>query len=263
MPEPTTALASATSPAPERGVWVHSDPDLGAMVTEGYNRALTGDWSSGTIARRMRAFRALLLERTYLIAHLAGVIKAEPSDSVGLRIDPQIRASVAPERKAAAQALYNTAYLLSRETWREPTEEGFATESTVDVAGWPLVVAVAVIAAGAIAYCAHQAAKVIDRQLARKADLAKLAQADAQTMQVVRAHVDRETKAGKRIPLDDASKRALEALSQRQQAIAQKVLPPMGRGIELPSIGKATAAAAGIGLGLLLGIAAAAYFITR
>jgi ABC-type transporter Mla MlaB component len=75
---------------------------------------------------------------------------------------------------------------------------------------------------GFLGYCVHRYSEVVDHNEQRANDLAKLKEADAQALEVVKRHTEREQQAGKQLPLDEASKQALAGLSKIQELIAQK-----------------------------------------
>jgi len=87
----------------------------------------------------------------------------------------------------------------------------------------PILAAVAVgLAAGAaIGFVVDYAAHVIDNELARRSDERKLLAAHAQALTVIDRHVAREEKAGRALPLDDASRAVLGQLGEQQARLTQ------------------------------------------
>lgn len=244
------------------GVWIHRDErGLQETVELGMVRALSGDWESGLIAERVRALRGWLLEHAWAQARLTGqVTETKSADGgIAITIDPSIRAGAPAERDRATRILYQTCAVMADASGRELALETSVPKPTPETAGWPLVAAAAVITIGqvaAIGYMAHQAAQVIDRKLSRDHDMRMLVQRDAQVLKLVRAHTEREDKAKKALPLDEATKLALNGLLKQQQAIVEKKLAPLASGLpDVPS------GAAGFGLGLLFAAAAAAYLL--
>lgn len=210
------------------GVWVHVDErGIAAAAADGLARAASGDWVSGTLGDRARAFAGYLCESALLQALLAG--RAELRDG-SVHIDPTPRTGD-PERRAAAAVLYRSVWLLARDV---QSEVGITTHAGPDVVDtgfpWPAAVGVAIVSvasAVAIGYVAHQAAQVVDRHLSRREDTRRLMQTDQKVLQLVRAHVEREKAAGQHVPLDDATKAALSAAKEQQDQILEKREAPL------------------------------------
>lgn len=251
---------------PDEGQWIHRDEaGISSTVEAGLSRALKGDWTSGTSGDRERALRGLLIETARCIAELGGnkvavrdlVNASGQTTGKAAFIQPGLKDSAGPDRRRAAIVLYRTVELLA-EGNRQGL--GFATlGGKADVGAWPVVALVAVVSitqAAAVGYVAFQAAQVIDRQLQRRADLRALLAEHAKELELVSAHVQREKDAGKALPLDDATKLALNATIKRQNDIAAKQQSPLSSG--LPNI---DAAAGGFGLGALLALGAVAWFV--
>lgn len=261
MPEPAPRISRL--PQAPAGQWVHVDAaGINAAIAEGYERALNGDWQSGSARGRLRAFRGLVVERAAIMAELAGSIIEPTASAVPLILDPTPRADAVPERAWASSVLYQTAQVLELET---RSAGALTTEGQGDTGALPAiaVVAIVVVSAVAVAYCADRAAEVVDRHLSRRADLQSLSQVDAQVMQVVRAHLEHEQEMGEPLPLDDASKAALEVLREKQGEVLSRH-PPALRG-PVSSLAdsvsqNSTAALGGFGLGVGLLLLAALYF---
>jgi hypothetical protein len=241
------------------GVWVHTDPagqDQAARA--GQARAMSADWQSGSVAERVRALTGWCVLKAYLMARLDGVVTLTEGDENVLSIDPTPR-SRSGERVWAARVLYGTADLLAQTT--RPVVPYVTTAAPAvgrgETGALPALAIVAIVAvsAVAVAYVAHEAAVVIDRNLARNADTARLVQADAAAQELVEAHVAREDAAGTTLPLDEATKTRLGALERLQGEIAKKTLSPMRSALPhwpLPERGDwltlAALLAAGVGL---------------
>jgi len=248
---------------PDEGQWVHrDDAGISAVIDAGLARAKAQDWESGTTGDRERALRGLLIETARCMGELAG----KPTNVVPLLngdkevgkvalIHPAVQSGASAERRRAAVVLYRTVELLADGARRSL---GFTTiETKTDAGAWPVIAiaaAVSVAQAAAIGYVAFQAAQVIDRQLARRHDLKLLLAEHAKELELVSAHVEREKNAGKTLPLDDATKLALNGTIKRQNEIAAKTQGPLSSG--LPNI---DAAAGGFGLGALLALGAVAW----
>lgn len=195
-----------------------------------------------------------------LMASVAGSIEENPGAGIAALINPSPLPDTPPDRRELVGALYRTAQILAVRT--EPMDhiETNAVQSeTGIVIAWPVaVVLVAVVTAGAaaIAYCAHQAAAIVDKQLSRSEDASRLAQRDAELMKVIRDHQEQEAKAGKQLPLSEPQRLALQGLLQQQNAIVSKAdgpldsgFPGIGGGGLFSSIG---GVALGVGAGFLL-----------
>jgi hypothetical protein len=237
------------------GIWIHRDANPAEAIANGYARALAGDWRSGTLAERVRAFQALLVERSMLMGSLAGTIELNPAEGLAALINPSPRRGTSGAPRELAIALYSTAGVFALrtetdvhiETSSSPSETGF-------VIAWPVAaIAIAIVVAGAaaIAYCAHQAAEIADRQLGRNEDAQRLAAKDAELMKLVREHQEQEQKTGRALPLSEAERLALQALQAQQQAIIAK--PDGGIDSGLPSFGGGSLLS-GLG-GVALGVA--------
>lgn len=252
---------------PPAGLWLHDEPaGLVRAVELGYDVAARASWGSVPTPEAVRALHGFLIETCALRARLAGSISETPGQSPELTIDPRPRAGVPAERVAASRLLARTPEVLQGSA----LSSGIATRTAPGDAGaLPAVaiVAIVVVGAAAVAYCAHQAAAVIDRDLARDAELQKLAALHAQTMALVRSHVEREQAAGKQIPLDAASKAALQSLGAAQQTIAERTETPLE---PLGSLGAAAASSAkeagkwfGLSSGALLVVAGVVLYLMR
>jgi hypothetical protein len=236
------------------GIWVHRDSNLAAAVEDGYGRALRRDWSTGSLGQRTRAFQALTLERAMLMASLAGTIEENPGAGLAALINPSPLPSTPPQRRELVTALYATAALLALRTEPDQRIETSATESdTGFIIAWPVaVVLVAVVVAGAAAlsYCAHQAAAIVDKQLARSEDASRLAQRDAELMKVIRDHQEQEAKSGKQLPLSESERLALNGLLAQQHAIVSKADAPLDSGVPSFDGGSLLSGIGGVALGV-------------
>lgn len=167
-------------------------------------------------------------------------------------IDARPQPSSLPERRACAERLGRTWEVLARASGLAGSvPEAFVTRSAAaqigvgETAFPPLaIVAIVAVAVVGVAYCAHQAAQVIDRQLSRSEDSVRLLQADEAARAAVAAHAEAERAAGRTLPLSAAQHELFDLLKQRQDAIAKKLEPPLSSGVPgMPSIaGGATGA---------------------
>lgn len=167
-----------------------------------------------------------------------------------LYLDPRPGPGVSEPRRRAMSQLYRTLDLLAQGE-QSSDAETFADPGS-EVSGLPAVAIVALIVVGgaAIAYCGQQAFKVIDRQLDRDARAAELAAAHAVALDVVDRHTAREDAAGQPLPLDAASRAALDALAVEQEKIAGRALPDFG------DFGSGSSSPFNFGTGALVGLAA-------
>jgi hypothetical protein len=234
--------------------WTHRDPNPAQSVALGLATAHGLDWSRGDAAR---ALQGLAIETASLLTWFGGGairVTTAPSGDQLIQIDPQPTATN-PERRQVARALVETWRLLGE---GERAAEDYETRATPGETGLPWAAAAAIIVvgvayAGALAYGAFQAAQVADRKLSRDADAAKLASTHATTLEVLHAHADREQAAGKELPLDEPTRRALTALLDDQKVLAQKQDQPLASGAPQGAsswfgIGFAVAAAAAVAL---------------
>jgi hypothetical protein len=242
-------------------LWVHTEPaGLVRAIADGYDYGLAGDWARATLPERVRALHGLLIETAALQARLVGTVTEAEAEGYEVLIDPRPRPGAPADRLAAARILYRTWQLVAIRAQQRP----LMTEGpSPDVGALPAVAVVAVVLIGsaAVAYCAHQAAVVVDRELAREADLQQLARVHTTSLQLVRDHVEREGAAGSTLPLDAATVAVLQGLQQTQATIAEKTeepLPPLGGAAQ--SLGRAAekaAPSAGKWFGLSAGVLAA------
>jgi hypothetical protein len=90
------------------------------------------------------------------------------------------------------------------------------------------VVQVALIAGGAyvVTYVATEASKIVDGALRRQAASKAVQEADAQAIQVMNQHVQREKIAGKLIEFDAVERGVLDALQDRISNIVKQAYSP-------------------------------------
>lgn len=224
--------------------WVHHDAQLARHIEQAEARALRGDWKSGPFGARAREWQAIVAETAYQIAKLQGKATriVTPQGEESLYIDPRLTGPDVPApRQLAARRLYRTLELLAAGAETSGDWETWADQAPVETEGLPAVVMVAIVvtAGAAIAYCGHEAAKVIDRELSRKEESARLVQAHATTLDLVDMHTEREDREGRQLPLDAATRAALDALASEQDKIAGKIEPAYG-GDLLPTAGPAS-----------------------
>lgn len=237
--------------------WTYHDPALSVHLARGMTRAASGDWSTGSLAQREDDFRALVVATAYQMAKLTGSATETTSQGgeVAIQIDPAPTRAAPYARRAAAWQLYRTlAVLQGTTTTTDPGEMMAGGEDAADAGGLSLaaVVAISVAGAAAVAYCAHEAGKVIDRQLSRQESTRRMMKAHAAALGVIELHTEREAAAGRQLPLDDASRQVLDRLGAAQNTAAQD-LGPYG-----DFVPKSIAAGAGSGLSYLPWIAGGA-----
>lgn len=235
------ALPEGTPPADS--YWRHEEPSgIGVGATRALARATAKDWTSGTVKARAQDIRDWLVFRSWVAGRLSGVAGAAgENQALVISVDyAAARAAVrVSERARAVAALGRTQAILAGEVpgffgWTPPRM--FATGPDGETA-FPLIaiaivtIVVAVAESAAVAYLAHQASQVADNFLARRADLAELVATDATLLRALDAHAERETAAGKALPLDQAEARALGALEDRQRAIVARKTPPVADGL--------------------------------
>jgi len=230
--------------------WTHTEPRVGSLaetILQGYRRADSGDWQSGTDGERIRAWYGLWIETAFCMAELAGRVEKGAT----LKIDPGVSPAASADRRRAAVALYQTAFLLMVEHERsgaletsvkddtKPTDTGIAPMVAAALLAAGVVVSVAQTAA--IAYVATKGLELVNQELGRRSDLRQLVKTHGAVLEIVRGHISRETELGKQIPLDPAEQAAIAGLNATQRAIAQKQAQPLAP--ELERVGSAVATA--------------------
>lgn len=202
--------------------WTHTDTALVEHLAAGVRRCASGDWTSGTAASQVDAFRAVLADTCMAISGLVTQPRVRIDESrqtavADIRPEPGIRR----DHTAAAGRLYGT-----YKAFQLLDDGGFAggieTRATGDAAGFLAGIAiVTVIAVGgvAIGFCAERAAQVIDRQLKRREDTRRLMATHVAALKVIQEHQKREDAAGRPLPIDSASESVLRELSAQQRAV--------------------------------------------
>jgi hypothetical protein len=209
--------------------WLHRDAALALSVEWAHARASGGDWVSGTPAQRTDHLRALIAETAAAIGYLAGtvlVVQGESGSTCSIDVRPQPGTS--QERLAAAGRLYATWRVLQMVD-DGGTEGGLETQAQPDTAALlPAVAIVAIVVVGAIAigYCANQAAQIIDRKLARDEQSRRLVASHAAALKAVEQHQTREDEAGRTLPIDSATQQVLNSLKAEQDAIVSRKEEP-------------------------------------
>lgn len=242
-------------------LWIYEDKlGLNQAVTLGMQRAASGDWSSGSLGERTRAFNGFLLQNAKVMSLAWGEFSQNP-DQPEVYIHPAKRREVDLDHQRLAIAIYRTPWLLANEALRDGDNVSTyysAGEAAGDVGAWPLVAGIAVVAvtaAVAFAYCGQQASVIVDRHLARKADLAKLVQRDKAVLDLASKHQEQELAAGKPLPIDPVTKAALEALINQQESIIRKQETPLQSPLpSLPSLESIKTAAGSFGIGAIAAI---------
>lgn len=223
------------------GNWTNSDSvSLSDYIDASMVRARSAaPWGPGDAA----AFRGCQLMRALVLGGLTGRVftmprtEVNPIATLAIDVGPL---PADPARAAAVRVLTATSAILSqgRVDASDIQTETHGAASALpdgDVGVAPLVIAGVVVVAlgglGFLGYCVHEAKEITDHNRQRDADMAKLKQADAQALEIIKRHTDREAQANKTIPLDDASKAALSAVAKMQEVLASK------QSIDTPSKG--------------------------
>jgi len=214
-------------------MWAHRDGlSLSEFLAASVARGVRGGPWANTPGERS-ALRGLCLQRAILCAQLVGSITVNEASETNpfTEVFVQPGSSGDGERGQAARTLLATASILS-EGQGDASPIETISRGTDDVGAFPVAVGVGIVVVGlanvaVIGYLVHRTSEVIDRQLSRRAEIQKLAQKDAVAMDVLKRHTDRESAAGKTLPLDDASKQVLGILRDVQQTLAAKKEAPM------------------------------------
>lgn len=241
-------------------LWVYEDKlGLNQAVVLGMQRAGSGDWSSGSIGERARAFNGFLLQNAKVMGQAWGEVTQNP-EKPEVYIYPGKLREVPQDQQRLAIGLYRSIWILANEAIRDGDNISsyYAPGEAADVGGWPIIAAAAIVAVGqtvAIAYCAQQVAVIVDRHLSRKADLQKLIQRDKAVLDLAGKHQEAELKAGKQLPLDPVTKAALDSLIQQQESIVRKQETPLQSPLpNLPSLGSLATPVSSFGLGAIAAI---------
>lgn len=257
-------------------MWVHAATVASVLTGDaeaGLRRALERDWTSGTPVARVNQFRAYLAMSAWTAARMAGqgVVQGAGGEAMTARAAPNPLPSAPVDRSRIATALIRTQQLLAARLVVEgdalPQVGDLRTEHEAEETSLaPLAVAAIAVAAvgisAAYAYVAHQAAQVIDRQLARREATARLVETDARLVELAHDHAKRETDAGKSLPLDAATKEAMRILEARQKELLKQE-PELKSGLEKLGGSVPFKVGAGIGIGLVFAALAAVWYLTR
>lgn len=212
------------------GCWLHKDENLAANATAARKTALERTWANDAV--HVDQWRALVADTCYQIGELVGQVRQHPENEKRLDISIQPTSASSKRNVAIASALYNTFRVLQSLDDSGLEETGVSTVATeakaTETGALPAVAIVAIYAIGAVAvgYAAYQAARVVDRQLARNEATKQLVANHAAAQDVVDRHIQREEEAGKELPLDDASTIVLEALVAEQKSVVEKSTSP-------------------------------------
>jgi hypothetical protein len=234
------------------GTWTHRDVNPAHTVELGLAVAKAHDWTN---REAPRALQGLAIETAWLGTWFGGgrIVTSKAPDGTDLiQIAPN---PTSPgERGQVARALFGSWDLLAFGTLQESDVETRATPQ--ETGAWPLAIALIVVGVAhcaMLAYGAYQASQVVDRKLARDADAAKLTETHATTLEVLRAHAEREQKAGTTLPLDEPTRAALSQLLADQKALAQKQERPISSGAP-----EGSGSGVGFGFGTAAALAVAA-----
>lgn len=248
--------------------WEHQEPaGLLAQSQAGLVRAVTGlPWTTGggaTMDELVSELRGVVVRTTMVGANLT-THPAPPPGSPAAVIPSLGDASYKnPWGRTVTACLLSTIVLLSGTKGGVPSDlqthvrtfggAAPAFGPAPDVAN-PWLVGAAIIAGSAAwtiacCYIGQKTAEVVDRDLARDADLAKMVQTHGAVLQIVEAHTAAEVAIGKPIALNAAEELALAELLKTQAVIAKKTNTPLPT--SMPTGGDVLA---GIALPLAVGL---------
>lgn len=243
------------------GTWTHRDDALPEHLESGHNRSRVGDWQSGPLSSRVDAFRAVVADTAAAMAWFVGttrLVNSETGAKAIYVVSPQT--GTPRDRVAVAGRLYAT-FKVFQVTNDGGIDGDIVTTAQTESAGFlagVAIVAVVAFGAAALGFAAHEAAIVVDRQLARNEDTRRMMQAHVKVLELVHQHQQREEQAGKSLPVDAATQQALAALGQQQSAIIAKREEPF------PSPWpKSTNPLDGVSGTALVAAAIAGYFLLR
>lgn len=249
-------------------IWEHTDPFLQIKTEQGLALAETGTAGSIPLEHATDMFRAFIARVLWAATTLTTSIPQAPE---GQLVIPDFdTASYRTEwGKAAAQTLLAPFFVYAKLSTSGSPPKAFKTYqgkppeplSGGDVAiaipaAWVLYVAGSAAWTAVCCWTAHEAADVIDRHLARDADVQKMTASLAAATRTIEIHNAREmASGGASLPLNDAEARVLADLGIATQTLAAKQDPSRN--------GDGSGFFAGFGLGGLALGAAALYFLTR
>lgn len=225
--------------------WKHEDPrGLNEAIKQATARASAREWSSdgSAVSKGTRAadLRALALASAYFASHFDSrtggpIIKGSsltiPLDPSGAgtvidadrdRLSRALRSSVMVLADMERRSSPPAAGLLARvQTTGGEAATALGTPAT-DAGAIPILVAALVIGGTVAVYCfvAQKAAEVVDHQLARRTEAQAAADAASKLVDLADKHADAEQAAGRPLPMNDAQRAAVSALSQQTNALA-------------------------------------------
>jgi hypothetical protein len=214
--------------------WSHNDSDAVTTAKAAVEAARNGSWEQLDAPTRRRYLRMLLI----LSLQAGQMIHAYPRPrgpewpiEYGTYTPGQYRDRRSLE--IASVVLRTPQLILPARSYSvlESTTTGDGEPAVTsgdaqkaDVGALPIVVWVIGIAACAIAsiVIAQTAGEAVDRQLTRSEETKRLLGTQANAVDAVIRHTEREDKAGKAIPFSDAELETLRSLLKAQMAIAEK-----------------------------------------
>lgn len=246
-------------------IWEHTDPFLPLNSEQGLVLAEQGTVGPVDLTAATANFRAFMARVLWTATTLTTSVPQAPEGHI---VIPDFdTASYRSEwGKAAAQTLLSPFFVYAKLPTSGTPPKAFKTyqgqapvpmpgEVAALPAAWLLYVAGSAAWTAVCCWTAHEAADVIDRHLARSADVQKMTASLAAATRTVEIHNARElANGGAPLPLNDAEARVLADLGQATQTLANKQDPPRNNG---------SGFFAGFGLGGIALGAAALYFLTR
>lgn len=227
-----------------------SDRQLAIAADAGIQRLATADWSGSV--HPSAEFLAVLALRMVLAGYLVGDVKRDvsPDGLTTIRVtldgrsQPTERLSAAKLLVAPLSAYADLAGISIEQRASDTGDVGVPVP--VLILGGAVTVTIVAAQAYVVMYVAEKALVIVDNALKRNSATHEIQRADAEVLQLVNAHVQREIAAGTSLPLDEATKLALAGLQSRVGSLVQlgyqnqqeKGFPPWA----LPAAGLAAAA---------------------
>lgn len=213
--------------------WTHRDPEMWIASERAIARS---EWTSGTLERRAAELRALLVRSLAAASDMSTTVATTTASGVLMVPDPVGLTFVDDDHADLAAAIVDAWAALVPPDEQRPIAEDIATQAGgSDAAAFQVAVIVGIVACaavygGVIAYVAHEAAAVVDHQLARITQTQQLVAQTGAITRMAEAHAAAEQAVGHSLPMSDVQRTAIAALSQAAQTVAKRKIPTVGDG---------------------------------
>jgi hypothetical protein len=203
------------------------DNQLALSAQAGIANLAAASWDASV--RPAQEFQAVLALRIVLAAYLVGEVTRQVSEGGQTIITATLdNRHAPPERVAAAQLLLAPLGAYSDLAGLKMTIQNDIGDVGAVPIPIPILITAGAVAvtmvlarAGVIMWVAQKAADIVDGALLRNDASKELQRADAEALKLVNNHVQREQAAGTTLPIDEATKTALQGLQARVDSIVQ------------------------------------------